>query len=477
MRVLLVDDEVLVREKLKHMISWNAFGYLEIEEAEDGETAWTKIERHAPDLLVSDIRMPFLDGLGLVEKVRNSGLGMDIILLSGYNEFDYVRKALRFQVKDYLLKPLDKEELEAVLRELGEKRESLSVQRFDLDRWIGRDIPFREEQELLLQNMQGISCERLLIGTGEIPLPPFLQRLTEDPDRQFKLLSSGNFWIVALGLHSNREAQQLLRRLNRGGWTTAENSERQLIDGCEKAASAYRFIRLWRDRQMAVWERLFLSRTDEKSPYTICRHWNQQAELLLRKGDREELRNFAGLICDDLKDSRLTVRDSKLAVTDFLLYISGQLPSSRQREVPHPEELFRDVSGTEAFQKRLEELLFSISSWFSEEGSHLSQQVLLARTFIKKNFSNPNLSLEVIAEQSFLNPAYFSTLFKRETGSTVVEYITLCRLEAARDLMLRGERDLSSIAEGVGYNDPYYLSKRFKKYFGKSPSEFLRSLR
>ncbi|MBN2984062.1 MULTISPECIES: response regulator transcription factor [Cohnella] len=138
MKILVVDDEYLVRYGLRTTIDWPRHGFELIGEAEDGETGLELAERHRPDIIVTDMSMPFLDGLGFMERLRARGIGSKIIVLSGYDDFQYAKGAIAHGASDYMLKPVENDKFIAAVCKLGEtiRKERLS-ERFSRQKLLG----------------------------------------------------------------------------------------------------------------------------------------------------------------------------------------------------------------------------------------------------------------------------------------------------------------------------------------------------
>ncbi len=373
--LLIVDDEYYIRVRVKKCVDWLALGFETVVECENGRDALALMDERPFDLVILDISMPVMDGLALCREMHEKGHRTQVIFLTGYDKFEYAKTALAYGVVDYILKPVDGEEMEkAVRKALGRMALSASIEHQmrkseELERETKRmktDLLFGAilsggclENAAVAAQMEshGIRPDArysvMYFQAGD--LPSFAALL---PTGIFGLevrLAQGRVWIV-------EEAQP--------GDTVKYLSENQLLPDAPFGVS--------------------LSRGG--TPKQVHAAY------------QEAVRNFP--------QDRVTASDA------------GMLLVKRVRQL------------------------------------------------VEEHYMEEDLSLSTIAQTLCLNASYLSDSFRRFGGQTLSQYITQVRMEKASELLRRGNTGLVDLMEQVGYKDPYYFSKRFKKYFGCSPTAY-----
>lgn len=523
--VLIVDDEYLIRSLIRRSIPWEACGLEVVGEAGDGEEALAFIEAHRPQIALVDINMPVMNGLELAERIQELKYQIRIVFLTGYREFEYARQAVAYQAYDYLLKPLCVEEMTATLtrlaREIREKEQVHSYLK-DMERQYSRGEEAMREQFL----------HKLVFGRQELAGA----QLSAELERMHIRLEPENLVAMVVEVESKDEKWNdglyvyailniLCELLQGAGFTNAERFSD--VDNCAIVLCNTDCVTDLNERLKGVWQDLTAA-VEAYFPFVLTggvggpvqgygkiggavraamealngRFYHPHNELFLqeRSGDGEG-ENFQvnfdelqlSLDAEEweegeryIRDLFLKMRKMRVAESRFKIIALGlsamlQIQIIRHKmspevlmdgEVPASQRIYEGTTSEEVegvvlqcYQRMMEEL---------QETRQVSKQVYGAKAYIKEHFEESDLSLGKIAAAVFLAPAYISSLFKKETGMAVTEYITLCRMKRAAELL---EADttisLTAVSERVGYTDPYYFSRCFKKYYGVTPSKFL----
>jgi two-component system response regulator YesN len=415
LKVFLVEDEVVVREALRNNIPWQQYGYRFVGEAGDGEMALPLIRKNVPDLLITDIRMPFMDGLALSHIVKNEYPDMKIIIISGYDEFDYARQAISEGVDEYLLKPVTRRSLQKALEEIREKIEA-----------------DREQKNSI--------------------------RKFESERQQYEQYAIRSFFETAFaGKCSARELYDLAAG-----------------HGLSLSASGYNMLLLGvegEEKREAIW-RYFL-----RFPDCLPFRWNMDTCGVLLMGDVETLAvrtrthlEYIASVCGSDETTAWHVaagtpveRLSQLAVcykkVNRIYACRYRLPQQHVLTEAHVQE---------------EQTGQASPAQTGEPGDkrqrHQEKKVLSAALdYIEENYTCAGLGLNEVAGAIGVSPSYFSGLFSQEMDMTFVEYVTQKRIGQAKILLREKQLSPAETAAAVGYRDAHYFGSVFKKTVGMSP--------
>lgn len=435
MKVLLVDDEIFTIRMLQSLIHWKELG-LEITGcAQDGQEAYEKTVRENPDIIISDIRMPGMSGLELLKKVKQYNGGIRVILMSAYADFSYVQEGMKSGCCDYILKPVDEGELETSLRKVvleiqGQKEQekviSKSVEQLDKIR--------------LYQYMKTGHGKNKLKKPGQ-PYPVKFQRYSVflmqiDPDTIDEYNASRNIEMGEEG-YVTRILEQILSLRTRnfmvfdyeeGCWTILLEE----LEGAKREETAEILIENMR-ADMGIQMNICFS--------SVGRGMEELPSLF------EEVKN--------LSKYRFYVGEEAILGCGY---------NCKKEEIQELCEI-----GTE--KDKADRSGNQESGLLSEQVASYSTPVRESLALIEERY-NENLSLEEICEKIAVSKTYFCYLFKRETGMSLWNYLTFVRLNHARELLETTELKNYEIAFQVGYENPSYFSRLFKKYEGVTPNEY-----
>ena len=410
-KVFLVDDEIIIREGIRNSFPWEESGYTLVGEAPDGEIALPMIRDANPDILITDIRMPFMDGMTLCREMKRQMPWVGVIIISGYDDFAYAREAISLGVQEYMLKPVAIRELKEVLDRISSR---IREQRKALE-----DLRARRER---LASNDSFLKEQLLSSL-----------FSEEMDER----------------QSDNTLQQM----------------RQL--GINLAASCYAVADIsFPDDLHALGRSVIASLAENNGAVHVCPIRCGARALIL--GDSEEDTEerayaFANSVVRELEH---------IGCTQMLLSIGEIVSSFAQiqramqtaRHTRHEVERSRDFSariiGIREFGQR------------PKPSARMNASIEEARAYLAANFRNPNLMLQDAARAVHMSGSRFSTVFAQETGMTFTEYLTSLRITRAKELLRTSDMRSSQIAFEVGYNDSHYFSYLFKKNTGFTPSEY-----
>ncbi len=520
MKVFLVDDEIAIRETIRNTFPWEERGFQLVGEAPDGEMALPMIRDLNPDILLTDIRMPFMDGMRLCADVKRLMPWVGIVILSGYDDFAYAQQAISLGVREYLLKPV-------TARELGEALDRVSAQ-------IAAERLERENAASLRQ--------RVASGNQFLKEKLLASLFTEEGDRFEDEMLLRQMRAMGVNLAANcyvvieityplreearaaaREALSALAEASGGSVFTCgmPQGTRALVLGDNEQDAeerAYSFASSAAQLpQLKRCDGLLLSIGETVSDYFDIRRSMQSARHVRHvAAGQSEGRRIIGVgelndrpaAVDNLELSPLYERlqYAKASEVDALLaeYTDSLGPGEeglalamgylRIAAVIAAQRIVHDA-GAEP-QKALDQGL--VSEVLRAEGSDgldavkalvraaiecrdLSGRgpgdtpVSRARVYLSQHYADPNLMLQDVAGEVGMSQSHFSTVFAQETGITFTQYLTALRIGKAKELLAATAMRSSEIASAVGYNDAHYFSYLFKKHAGVTPSDYRKS--
>ncbi|TDF94376.1 response regulator transcription factor [Paenibacillus piri] len=502
--VMIVDDEPLIRKGLTKLIETNELGWTVAGEAGNGREAVERLEELEPDLILTDIRMPVMDGIELAKHVAESNLAMTVIMLTGYRDFEYAQAAVRYGVKEFLLKPCPEEEICRVLRE--------SYSKF-------RERREMKEKECRVHQVQ----EDHALRASLLRLPP----PSGGQSQPGEWLDGHGFWLVKVETFMPQakeyrpEDEQLLQfaignimeelmeeRVRRGRWITVEYGLFALF--LEPADNNPLFF----EQLCMTVERLLgipLAVLPLGSVSSALEAANLYEAYCSEAASQTE--NLEDTDADSGRMVETRVRTVQAEMTSFLLlgrheelpvYLRQTVWEGRQqgtlaqcktdalclalaiREVMRKElaagQGERDIS-TEISELRVMETQEQVNAWVQERISILEQSIAqwleerngrLAERTIRyiEQYYMQECSLAGVASHLHLNANYFSNLFKKQTGESFISYLMRFRMDKAKMLLTNTDMRISEIADAVGYADSNYFATAFRQAAGQSPSEY-----
>ncbi len=516
-RIMIVDDMPIFLEYLRGCIDWNSYGFEICCEAHDGLEALDKIAEYYPDVVLTDITMPHLNGLELAERITKEYQDISVILITGNNEFEYARKAVKLGVCDYIVKPFEKEELILSLLKLQDNIEKA------VESSEGVDNEHYEELRALIyagvSDKQAASDLEMKVFGKEISDGGYLLALFRFDDRSYtgkdtdlrerlinwenliakmladKLEISGEFRIfhdfennivVLMRFDSFDDIQnykgyefadliQIVKSQLEIGSAIAISKAMTILDVRNAYEKALAFLsekgygQLWDLRNNS--DEVAYSSLDAiiRLNKDLESLQAEDAENVLNNLWEKLHHNYSG---DEKKisisDMNLLTSAISILMTNIIskgfsiekIYGEGFSPEEFMSDTKSPEELKNNVIFL--YKKRVE----------FEKGKKDSKThdiASAAKEYIEKNYEDSTLSINDISEALCVNQTYLRKMFKSEMNMTLTEYITQYRMQMAKALLTGTDEKLTAIAYKVGYNDVSYFSNVFKKFYGISP--------
>lgn len=519
-KVLLVEDERIIREGIRDKVDWKSVGFEFCGEAQDGEVALPLIEKTLPDVLITDIKMPFMDGLQLSKIVSSQMPWVKIIILSGHDEFEYAQSAIKLGVCEYLLKPISAIDIQKTLQNiaglLDREREDRANLR-ELQNQVNDVLALKRERLLLQLVVGGISSCEAIEQYGQIGLTMIAQHYLVILVKVRPFENGGH-----LDLARHNDIQDIVTNLIStypGAFFTQKSVEEFLLimtgddpeqlrqDGSflaglikkdiEKSISCKVIFGVGSTQQRLANIHLSfidaLASANNTAQKPALRSSYQEGDLLeslkidqpavehyLRTGLIEEYDEFFQAYLQPISEAALYSTLIKHYLFADIILTSAQLISDLGGEALEVIPVMKDIEGFLMSLETIDQIRDSLRSLTSAVLAFRTNQVkyenakpiFQARDFIDNNFSDPDLLLENVAACVNLSPSHFSVVFRREIGESFKEYLTRIRIERAQEFLRTTNLKCSEIAYRSGYKDPHYFSYVFKKNTGIPPQQF-----
>lgn len=497
----------MIREGMANILQKIDPEYKVIGTAADGEAGYELIKRTKPDLVIMDIRMPKMDGLTMLGKLREEQIPCRAVVLTAYSEFDYAKQAIDHGVENYLLKPIKIPELKQVLQKTADEIRRVESQEkiLSMDNIFLGCLNGQLEVDTELNRM---TKERYGF-TVEEPVEMFAVWLGESYDQQADraaetlehlaqnavgyrtfLQKNENAAMVLLILYRLEEGKTFYQRYQKNAVPVLERVlEKPVIyvwGRAERLADvAWAVEEMRKNRE---WNLYFPPGT-LISPEKISQ-WNmiplkypveleEQALQAMLKKDEETLGHCYEEITGLLRAGEYAPKQIKETLLRFGRNLANKQWKRKEESELRIQNILGNLAEAVTWEKIGSEMETFLQIICGEQGkteeTSVSQMVQKAKELIWKYYSE-GITLEETALKLFVSEEYLSTQFKKETGSSFTETVRRCKIEKVKQLLLDTPLKLNQIAELAGYSDPKYMSKVFKEEVGMLPSEFRKSV-
>ena len=532
--VVVADDEEAIRSSLVRRVNWEKIGFEVIGEAENGADALELVEKLEPDLLLTDIKMPFLSGIELARAVREVRPMVQIAFLSGFDDFAYAQQAIQYNIVSYMLKPISAKEIEEELIKIKEKmdqrveeftkgnKEKLDSRKMEfllpllLDSFQNEKVP----EEVLVE--RAIDCELLrrqkpdnmqyaVIVTGirdargedrtdygnvnavDMLLKKYVHSVSCRLEGRIVSLIAATPSGMSKYLHI--AVEEIVQREEAGAERGRTRVERIMGLKCQVGVSrSVNALGKCRESYLEAMNALCYSRKDKSSVYFIsdAEHGDTlvqdeiegivaNVEALLRGGSTEDLENYL----EDLEKKLRSGGKNMLVLSTILLTeIGSAVYKVVYMAVDDGVELLQKKYSMEQLREmeRMADNFQTIKNLCMEAKKMLADQrrksseVICEQAvrIIEEDYANQDLSVMMISEQIGVSPNYLSSLIRKTTGNSMVEILTKKRIDKAMELLQCTGMKIGEITELCGYKDQYYFSHCFKKLTGMSPNKYRR---
>lgn len=524
-RVMIVDDENKIRQGLTWLIDWAKLECEVVYSAKNGEDAIEHFEMYQPQIILTDIRMPKVNGLELARYIYEAGLAIEVIVLTGYADFEYSRQAIKFNVRDFILKPTRHEELEkSILKAIdsvkerervktleqssksiadSSKEKNLELVLYKLINHITLDQKEKEIFKLLNQDFKFYSCisVKLFLNTDDETtnehylynyyrhiIRKCIQQVFKDMDHLVLFPGNENVGIFLFGY------EECVGELERKTSTYCKDmmsiletfEDIQVKMGISLNYKDVQYMAQAYEESMAAIESAFYDNEDviftfqEDDSLDKILGQNKQIEQafnvvgeIMASGDSDKIEEYIHNVLISMKDERPNpevYRHYAFIILEFLAKIDPENVSSQRLQVyKHYHLQIIASQSADEVNDCVMALYNTIKKSFTEGTKH--HLVNEANAYIR-NHIDKNISLQDVAKSLHVNSSYLSRLYKKVTNKTLTFAITTNKVEFAKNLLTTTDQKVYDIARAVGIEDAAYFSQLFRKHTGCNPSDY-----
>ena len=536
-RILLVDDEILVRDAIKENIDWQSMDCELVGDCENGKQAAEFVQEHPVDIVLTDILMPYMDGMELSHFLHDNYPDIVIVVFSGFGEFEYAKKAIQYGVSEYLLKPVTAMELTGVIQKMKEKVEQTRKEKAKMESLTKTSENYRENAQVIRsKTLEALvnctidiqkSLDKLeemgitLSGCGyrvavfDIDLYSGMYQLDMEKRQESALMAFVLFNISDEIVNREnagivyQEGNNRVCVLFQEKWS--RNFNGRIKEICHEIQTEIRKV-MGTEVSMAIgkWVKTLeeLSGSHDVAVQALQYRYLLGGNLLidmeeihpvqdidlrksldrlkefLKSGKKEEMEAEFQSIEEQVKQSFAEKSRACMYLQQVIRVVDvagEEVSSDISRIRDERKDLLCQVTAQKSFEqacKIVKEYILQVYDALTElNTSSGERQARMALDYIQKNYMDPNLSLNDICSYLNISTSYFSTIFKEMTGETFTEVLIRTRMDKAKELLENTMMKNYEIAERVGFADAHYFGISFKKMTGCTPTEYARENR
>ncbi len=505
-KVYLVDDDVFVRKGIKTLIDWEGYGFNVCGEADNGEDALSEIKQLQPDLVLTDIRMPVLDGLDLIKHSKETlSRSPHFIVISGYNDFKYAQRALRYGVKDFILKPVDQEEIHQTLhkisgaieaeyetKQMEDKMEAISeLKKLFLcdkecnlsDEW---DHPFFDGSDYTFIKVEinglNIDYQQCFKKLENALLTLEAQNhfmCFEDNTNCFGLVINDKF-LTANNQHIDQFLDEWYRKADLDMHVYCGKTVRRIEDittSYKTAKKCVQFKYLFEEPIITA------AMIAEKDVFFIDLDQTYYDEMMefIEENNHEKVITQLNKMIQTCKEMNF----AKDALRTMVNRLNHKILKSIKESEGNEQEItnLKDMLEWDEYSLSLHQLQVLWGDFIQDASNNLAKinrnnvkgTIYQIKKYIHSHFDQ-SLTLKSIANKFYMNPVYMGQLFKKTYGVYFKDYILTVRMDEAKKLLRTTDLKVYEVAENVGFNNPDYFVTQFEKIVGTTPSQYRKKL-
>jgi two-component system, response regulator YesN len=491
LKAIILDDEKIVLQGLQMIIDWEKFGIELAGTASDGLEGLRLFHEIKPEIIITDIRMPGMDGLELIEQIMNEELHTACIVFSGFNEVNYLKKAIKLGVIDYLEKPVTPSLFEDVLlRTIKKIKEQKRVERLQAE-WEGSKLELLEKTTLDLLFLGEEAEEKWVSVFGNdatriraisvLSLSEDWGNRVQHPDYHFVYIRNGHERLIVV-FHFEEKEHETLEHL-------IELPEKMTIGKGRKYHHLKDAKKSYQDAQHALRYGLYMDEggwinfEDIGENTSLPRNLSELEKSIIfriRTGDEGGLLSDLEQFIQELESQKLNPNLLENEVLK-LIYLAQEIAKETGTNI----HLLKDGGYYPQQELRVIQTKEQLFDWLYEQIDLIMKWILRVRTaenhgavsracaYLESKFDQ-DISLQEVAMYVGMNSTYFSLLFKETLGKSYIKYLTHIRMEKAKELLMAGGK-VKDVSEKVGYHSYSHFSEVFKKYTGVKPRQYKES--
>ncbi|EHB65202.1 MULTISPECIES: response regulator transcription factor [Paenibacillus] len=497
-KVFIVDDEPFIIEGLYDVVDWSKYGIEIVGHAENGRQALDKMMIIPVDILITDISMPVMTGLQLIEEARKLNRNLKVIILSGFDDFAYLKEGMRLGIENYLLKPINLKELEetiaSTIDKMNNARREMRLDEYDMNilrsnilyRWITDRIEPEELNERATLLGLNLNMPYLMVSILRADFPPLETMLRDLMEREQGVMyfrdNDGDHVLIFMMRDPDTEKARAVRLLQQVreqcydeeiciSLGSVQSLGANYPDSYLHAKEAQEYYLLLEQPAYVDYVDVQLKKGEASESYNV--QWPEYAKGIAARDkdtlfrlidtDFEGLRHTQGMNPAILKSIAVEmVIRLKLELNDIQYTAAPDFVKNTVHEIMESISIDDLIAAVKGGVGGL------VDSLTNDVKSPVIQQIL---HHIQLRY-NEDLSLKVLGAQYHIHPVYLGHLFHKETGDSFTEYINRYRIDRAKELLRTTPMKVQDIAKQVGYWETGYFYKQFKKFVGVSPRDF-----
>lgn len=529
-RVLVVEDEIPVRNRIIESIDWGSMGMAVAFAASDGQEALDFLMDNQVDLILTDIYMPFIDGIELVRRIRQTNHYCKVVFLTGYNEFEYAKEAVELDASKYLLKPITKEELTKVLLEMKDELDAAIAAKKNLTLLENEYEKRREflKDKLLYDIIAGFmpidrihqACSNVgcsfdakmyRIGVLEVVSREEISKAVWKDDysllhfamyniskeilsndEHVQILLGENGKVIVLFMSSEDEAfdettymkmQEVLNGVRRVYEMSLTAGLSDVCHNIEHLRAAYDEAMVAIDYAIIEGNNRVIVKSDIE-PKSAMNHdqledYSEKIVTAVKVNDVNKIRDYLHLFTEHIKFEKYELNEVKTLLLSMMTNVYdnyNKICIQDSMKLLLDFDLVEEIYAMESFES-IETALYDSFSILAENlvksrENDKNKLVLDAIHYIENNYDDPSIDLTFMSGMLHVSNSYFSRIFKKAKNQTFVEYMTGIRLDKAKELLRTSDKKVYEIAQQVGYDDAHYFSYNFRKKVGMTPLQY-----
>lgn len=521
-KVLLADDEPFILQGLRVLMDWDSLGCEIVATASNGSEAYEYIENNSVDLLITDIKMPEMNGLDLLKKLRESGYSdLDVIILSGYKDFEYAMKGMKYGCAGYVLKPVEKEELSSLIKKLAKKKNELmqeSIQKESMERaYLARNIiavlfgkydeknvSYMNEQMRLSDLIRFASIEFISPGSEEDFDESEIRQIHRDLYELCRQLLGENGSHVVFDTSSDQNSHEIGLILCDYMYKEKKATEEEYllylrdeirsrfklpirilagkqVNGVKNLSKSYSTVRILKSFEGFRPKKDIYFYEDEvqvnQGGGVLCKQYIDELIRAIELNSHKDISFRVSELFKEMRRLGVTSETIKLNM-DYLLFGLIHLATNQDDQV-NQEEILQYISESSFHEGVLRGSSEHLSSFAIEYAEYLTQLRKNVNGSILDDIENEiknnymtNISLRELSKKLYINSSYLGQIFKKKYGMSFKDYLTEYRINEASLLLVETDEKITKIAEMVGYKDNDYFVRKFIEIKGCTPSKY-----
>lgn len=536
-KILLVDDEILVRDAIRENIDWKGMDCELVGDCENGQQAAEFVQNHEVDIVLTDICMPYMDGMELSHFLHDNYPDTIIVIFSGFGEFEYAKRAIQYNVSEYMLKPITAMELTKVIERMKEKVDARQKEKNKIQILMRDSQGYKKNANMIRSKTIEalVNCTRDVkesldelekmginmdassyrVAVFDMDLYSDLYQIDTEKRQESALMAFVLYNVsdeivnekkagVAYQEGSNRVCVVFMGNKTKEGSALIRETCQEIKDkvkeviGIEVSMGIGSWVRSpgelifsHRMAEKAIQRRYLLGgnllidmEEDETDQIISIQDYLEQLKNAIKTGKKEEMDIILNEIEAEIRGALVDKSYACVYLQQVIRVIGNSVQSMVSDGadiIMEREKLLKAVTEQKCFQAAADLVRAYAQKMFEELTNYNSsagqRQASLAMDYIRNNYMDTELSLNSICSYLNISTSYFSTIFKDITGETFVEALTRTRMEKAKEFLENTTLKNYEIAEKVGFSDPHYFGISFKKMTGKTPTEYAREKR